>query len=495
MAKSPTLKQSLGQFFTPEQIVKYILENISLTSGNTIADISCGNGAFLIQAFNELNKLKQDEISTLSQIYGIELSNSKLNEAQKRILNHCRNKKCKSILKKNLLCMNTVTNTVEEILDVFPSIKQSSGFDVIVGNPPYVTIKIEKDLRKDHIFSQIISGQLNITTLMIGRAFSLLKCGGKLGLLLPKSLFRVSSYQKLRNFLLSYFEFDYLIDVGISFKGVRGEQVIFIGTKKNNPSSKKSVKIGTWYQNNSSKPSLNTVLQENIIRFGIFQFFDNPKTYALTSKIIREHPSLESICNGKIYRGIPIGANSSFVTTIPKKGYKKALRGDSIKKFGFEYILYIKNQNYPKLTDEIQSKKIVVQNIFSSESGIIANYDDIGMIPLDTVTNIFPYHSEPHYVLGILNSKLARFFMIFVVYAKSRLTMHTDKDYIGLLPIPKINSKLKDDIIKQVNFSLEGKKSNKIDELVFKAYGLSNEEKQLIDIELVRFERNGKKSK
>ena len=57
MAKSPTLKQSLGQFFTPEQIVKYILENISLTSGNTIADISCGNGAFLIQAFNELNKL------------------------------------------------------------------------------------------------------------------------------------------------------------------------------------------------------------------------------------------------------------------------------------------------------------------------------------------------------------------------------------------------------------------------------------------------------
>ena len=103
MAKSPTLKQSLGQFFTPEQIVKYILENISLTSGNTIADISCGNGAFLIQAFNELNKLKQDEISTLSQIYGIELSNSELNKAQKRILNYCRNKKCKSILKKNLL--------------------------------------------------------------------------------------------------------------------------------------------------------------------------------------------------------------------------------------------------------------------------------------------------------------------------------------------------------------------------------------------------------
>ena len=72
--------------------------------------------------------------------------------------------------------------------------------------------------------------------------------------------------------------------------------------------------------------------------------------------------------------------------------------------------------------------------------------------------------------------------------------MHTDRCYIGLLPIPKINSKLKANIIKQVNSSLLGKKSDKIDELIFKAYGLSTEEKQLIDSELVRFERDGKKN-
>ena len=493
MAKSPTPKQALGQFFTPEHIVKFILENVSLTSANTIADVSCGNGAFLIQAFNELNKLKDDEISTISQIYGIEKSKPKLVQAQKRILNQCRNKKCKSIIQKNLLCADTVKSTVEEIFDAFDSIKHD-GFDIIIGNTPFVTTKLDKNLRKDPIYSQIISGQVNLTTPMIGRAFALLKNGGKLGLVLPKTLLRVHSYQKLRDFLISNFEFEYVVDIGIGWKDVRGEQIIFIGTKKNNVNAKKLVNIGIWNKNKSEKPLTHKIQQRKLTRFGIFQLIEKPKVISVTSKIIGKHPNLNSVCNGKIYRGIPVGANSKFVMTKPRNGYNEALRGDSIKKFSFDYFIYLKDRNYPKLTDELLKEKIVLQNIFSAESGVIANYDDKGLITLDTVTNVFPTDEDPYYILGILNSRLARFFMIFVIYLRSRLTMHTDRNYIGLLPIPKINSKLKANIIKQVNSSLQGKKSDKIDELIFKAYGLSTKEKQLIDSELVRFERDGKKS-
>ena len=236
------------------------------------------------------------------------------------------------------------------------------------------------------------------------------------------------------------------------------------------------------------------IQQRKLTRFGIFQLIEKPKVISVTSKIIGKHPNLNSVCNGKIYRGIPVGANSKFVMTKPRNGYSEALRGDSIKKFSFDYFIYLKDRNYPKLTDDLLKAKIVLQNIFSAESGVIASYDDKGLITLDTVTNVFPTDEDPYYILGILNSRLARFFMIFVIYLRSRLTMHTDRSYIGLLPIPKINSKLKADIIKQVNSSLQGKKSDKIDELIFKAYGLSSEEKQLIDSELVRFERDGKKN-
>ena len=151
-------------------------------------------------------------------------------------------------------------------------------------------------------------------------------------------------------------------------------------------------------------PSLTDIPKKNLIRFGIFQLYDNIKVHSLVSKIIGRHQNLESICNGKIYRGISIGANSSCVSPIQKKHYRTAIRGDSIRKFGYKYLIYLKNQNYPKPTDEVQNKKIVAQNIFSSESGIVATYDDVGLIPLNTITNIFPLNEDPYYVLGILNS-------------------------------------------------------------------------------------------
>ena len=493
MAKFPTKQQELGQFFTPKHIVNFILDNVSLKRKNTIADISCGDGKFLSYAFNKIKKLTQDEISTVSQIYGIELSDSVLQTAHERILRQCESKKSELILLNNLVSMNTITSSVKEILDKFPSIKQDDGFDIIVGNPPYVTLAVaDNHLREDPSYSQIICGQVNLATLIIVRAFSLLKNNGRLGLLLPKSLFRVESYQKLRDFLMSNFEIDYLVDVGAGFKEVRGEQVIFIGRKNKNPSNK-SIRVGLWKKDELT-PSLTDIPKKNLIRFGIFQLYDNIKVHSLVSKIIGRHQNLESICNGKIYRGISIGANSSCVSPIQKKHYRTAIRGDSIRKFGYKYLIYLKNQNYPKPTDEVQSKKIVAQNIFSSESGIVATYDDVGLIPLNTITNIFPLNEDPYYVLGILNSKLARLFMVFVIFAKARLTMHTDRHYIGLIPIPKIDSKLKNSIIKQVKSSLNGVHSDTLNSLVCSAFKLSSKEEQLIEDELIRFGKDGKKN-
>ena len=77
-----------------------------------------------------------------------------------------------------------------------------------------------------------------------------------LGLLLPKSLLRVKSYQKLRDFLLTNFEIKCGIDVGQAFDVVRGEQVIFIAQKKK-PTNTYFLD-GNWHIN-SLKPSLTKI--------------------------------------------------------------------------------------------------------------------------------------------------------------------------------------------------------------------------------------------
>ena len=312
-----------------------------------------------------------------------------------------------------------------------------------------------------------------------------------LGLLLPKSLLRVKSYQKLRDFLLTNFEIKCVIDVGQAFDVVRGEQVIFIAQKKKPTNT--HVLVGNWHIN-SLKPSLTKISKSKLIRFGVFQLFENTSVHNLISKITDTHTSLEELCDKKIYRGIPIGANSSFVKKIPSVNYKKAIRGDSIQKFNFEYFLYIKDKKYPKLTDEIKGAKLVAQNIFSSESGIIATFDEEGVIPLDSVTVIIPQLENQLYILGILNSKLAQFFMVFAIFGKSRLTMHTDRYYLGSLPIPEIDKKLKNQIINSVKLSLKGKPNPKLNSLIYSAYSLSKREIQLLEKELIKFRADGKKT-
>ena len=131
-----------------------------------------------------------------------------------------------------------------------------------------------------------------------------------------------------------------------------------------------------------------------------------------------------------------------------------------------------------------------MQNIFSSEAGIIANYDNEGLATLNTVTNILPQNEDPLYVLGIMNSELARFFMVFVVYNQSRLTMHTDRSYIGRLPIPYTNNNNKNAIIKIVKNLMSNLDDKDIlNSLVYDTFNLTSKERNTIKMHLKTFKK------
>ena len=481
-------KKTFGQFFTSNRITKYIINEMNLDERKTIADISSGDGAFLIECYDHLEELKISPKKILENIYGIEITSNQLKKAKKNL--ETKSIKNKNIIEKNLILKDTISSSSDEILSNFPKISKQSGFDVIVGNPPYRTIESSKNIKSDPVFSDITKGQINMATLMIGRAYSMLKDNGKLGLLLPKSILRVTSYEKLRNFISSKFKIEQLIDVGIEFDDVRGEQFILIAIKKSQRPT--NVKIGYFLKN---KPfETHTIPFDEITKFENFVLLDNVETYQLVDKITSDHPKLEQITDGKIFRGIGIGANSKYVSKDSLKNHLKGLRGDSIKKFSYDYFIHIEKRDFAKI-DLVQVKKIVLQNIFSSESGIIANYDKDGLVTLDTVTNVLVENEDPYYVLGILNSLLIRFFMVFVVYNQSRLTMHADRKYINRIPIPKINDKLKKSIINQVKTQMKGKQSvSELDELIFEAFGLSKIEIKQVQKQLEKFEKRGKKN-
>jgi len=151
---------------------------------------------------------------------------------------------------------------------------------------------------------------------------------------------------------------------------------------------------------------------------------------------------------------------------------------------------------------QLLKPKIISQNIVAHVMNpfdriiIMATYDKKGILTLDTVMNTFLTDNSfsYEYILGILNSRLAEWFYYWFVYNRAIRTMHFDENYIGKLPIKKItpqNQPIVNQIVQLVDQILSAKQKNpdadtslleqKIDELVYKLYDLTEEEIKLIE--------------
>ncbi len=86
----------------------------------------------------------------------------------------------------------------------FYGILTSGGFDVIVGNPPYVEYNDVKDSYKVHGFQTLECGDLYAFTME--RAYRLLQRGGRVGLIVPVSIFCVDGFKTLQTLSLQKLE-------------------------------------------------------------------------------------------------------------------------------------------------------------------------------------------------------------------------------------------------------------------------------------------------
>ena len=86
----------------------------------------------------------------------------------------------------------------------FYGILNAGGFDVIIGNPPYVEYKDVKDSYKVHGFQTLECGDLYAFTME--RAYRLLQRGGRVGLIVPVSIFCVDGFKALQTLSLQKLE-------------------------------------------------------------------------------------------------------------------------------------------------------------------------------------------------------------------------------------------------------------------------------------------------
>lgn len=123
---SSKLRVELGQFQTPAILCDWMLALLAPTASERLLDPGCGNGAFLMRAYERGRLLHNLPRSTcLSYLYGVDCHPESVETAQRRLSEAG-----------NVPSEQIVGIRVEDFLA--PGMAEWGTFDVIVGNPPYI---------------------------------------------------------------------------------------------------------------------------------------------------------------------------------------------------------------------------------------------------------------------------------------------------------------------------------------------------------------------
>lgn len=493
-------RKNKGQFYTPQEIVDYMVSYLNINNTKRIIDPACGCGSFLLSIMEAIKEKENNP--DFSNMYGIDINKNAVDITKlSLIIKSGFKKEYIELFDKNIITGNSIVENkkIDPLAlnwkKTFHNIIKDGGFDIIIGNPPYVTLKKGKEFDpNESIYLNIIKGPVNAATLMIGKSLEYLKKGGILAFVLPKTILHVNSYSRLREYILNNTSIIHIFDLGVKFKDVRGEQIILI-LKKEKPSYKHLVEVKILKKTEKDlKHQPSYFIKQSVFRTfnNKILIFNDELCYSILQKIHSKGKRLYDIVNGQIFRGLPL--NNKVSTEPAEETDEKIIKGKSIVKFRIKSVGYVDKKDLDiinkKLLKRIKTKKIVMQNIFSSESGIIAAYDEEGLLTLDTVTNIIVHNDiVAKYLLGLLHSKLINFYASFALFNRGRLTMHLDRSYIGEFPIADIKNIGQFNVIKLVEDAINGKQETKevlkaIDNEVYKIYGLNNKEIRLIEAEM-----------
>jgi type I restriction enzyme M protein len=87
----------------------------------------------------------------------------------------------------------------------YPEKKINGQFDVVVSNPPF-SVDLDNDTKSTLSTSFIIADKKNSENLFIERYYHLLREGGRMGIVLPESVFDTTENKYIRLFIYKYFK-------------------------------------------------------------------------------------------------------------------------------------------------------------------------------------------------------------------------------------------------------------------------------------------------
>ena len=469
-------RKKLGQFYTPPALVNYILDRLPLRAGCTILDPACGDGAFLEGAYERLQRLSVCGDAATRQLFGIDIDPTVVHPARHNLakLSHTQPDQWQGIIRGNFL----FDDPWPERANAWPAL-----FDFIIGNPPYGAALSAGEKRICRQRYRTAKGKLNTAILFVERALEVLRPGGLWGMVLPNSLLRVASYQPVRDLIFDTCAVTHIADLGAAFSDVDLEMCIVIA-RKDSDSARRAGNVTEVNLMRAEPYSQCQLPQAFAAGLGTFPICADAASRGVLERALRHSVPLDSIAAAPRGMGYSVRDTRCIVQTRTSPGDIRAIRGRDIARYHLKDGPFVRAAAVPACRPHAVARgKIVMQNIGSR---FVAAWDAEGRCALDTVNVVDVYDGRfhPKYVLAVLNSEFAYFFLRDFVCNRSRLTIHLDIPYVGRLPVPRVSRPQQKEIVRMADRILrlyeEGRQAKArelevaVDQILYGLYGLSD---------------------
>ncbi|MBS5036871.1 MAG: N-6 DNA methylase [Fusobacterium sp.] len=451
-----------------------------------IIDPACGSGAFLIEAFDFLLKYNQmidDKIFNMTgtknlfddttkeilenNIFGVDLNKESVEITKLSLWLRTANKeKTLATLENNIKCGNSLIsdkNLCERGFDwkeEFPEIFENGGFDIVIGNPPYVSAENIKELEKEYYKNnyKVATGRQNLYIIFYERGIELLNKNGYLSFITPYTILKNKYYMEARKYILENSRLLKLIDFKnvTVFEDAVVDSIILV-LKKEQSKNYDFEKIYNIKNFGNNEYSSKTFAIENVYINQDFslEFSDN---LALILKMQKNSLKLKNIIEFK--QGIITGNNKKFLTNEISENTKKVITGKDFNRYFLnyngEYVIYdVDKLHRPRKKEifEIDNKILLRQ----TGAFPICTIDNNHYYTLDTVHNgkIINSDFSIFYILTLLNSKVLKFYYIDCINEEGKVYAQVKIIYIDELPIKNISLKKQKPFIEKADTMLE----------------------------------------
>ncbi len=269
----------------------------------------------------------------------------------------------------------------------FPEVFQEGGFDIVLGNPPYVQQKwigpIKPILKEQ--FPEVYTGTADLYVYFYKRGIELTRSGGILIYISSNTFLRVEFGEKLRQFFTDKLSLHRILDFGsVPVFNATVDTCIFL---VENTAPNGEVFLVATFRDRADIPRLSDVFQKHAFSMHPYDLspdgwiLTSPETLSLLNKLQQMETPLGEYVSGNFYRGLTTGCNEAFVISesvrqmlisddaSARKLIKPSLRGRTLKDGKWklslvnEYLIIIAssvNKEWPwsNATNEAEAERI-----------------------------------------------------------------------------------------------------------------------------------------